>query len=82
MTDAITMKTVVAEVIRERLAHLSPLPAGGAAKQNHPQYNVIRAAILETEQELRNLIKGGEDEVHEWLAVIHYALADERERLL
>lgn len=82
MTDALTMKNAVAAVIQHRLSALQPIPSGEAAKQLHPRYNQLREVILNTEKELRTLIQGGEEEVHEWLAVIHYALADERARLL
>jgi len=83
MIDAASMKNAVASVIQKRLAHLDPLPSSSQSnKPLHPHYNALREAILETEQELRTLIQGDETEVHEWLAVIHYALADERERLL
>lgn len=75
------MKQAVAAVISKSLSTLKPLPAG-ERNQSHPQYNALREAILAAEQELRQLITGGEEEVHEWLAVIHYALADERARLL
>lgn len=73
------MKTAVAKVVKDQLSLLEPL---ALHKLNDARYNSIREAILKTEQDLRGLITGGEAEVHEWLAVIHYALADERGRLL
>ncbi len=82
MTDAQTMKNEVASVVQKRLAHLRPIPDNEGNRLLHPDYNILREAILDAERELRTLIRGGEEEVHEWLAVIHYALADERERLL
>lgn len=81
MTDAQQMKSEVAAVIREQLGDLLPLP-GDKDKHLHPDYNRIRDRIRETETRLRTLVRGNEYEVHEWLAVIHYALADERARLL
>lgn len=81
MTDANTMKSAVAAIVKEKLAQLEPLKSGGN-KFADPAHNTHRQAILETETELRKLITGGEIETHEWLAVIHYALAEERERLL
>ena len=81
MTDAQTMKASVAAIVRERLAHLEPLRIAGN-KQTHPGYTLLREALNDAEQQLRTLITGDEVEVHEWLAVIHYALADERARLL
>ncbi len=82
MTDAQTMKGAVERIIREELDRVAPLPAGIALKFQDVRFNSIREAIIQTEQRLRTLIAGDEAEVHEWLAVIHYALADERERLL
>jgi hypothetical protein len=82
MTDAATMKNAVHTVIQKRLGHLNAVPQNEGNKLFHPRYNILREVLLETEQELRKLIQGDETEVHEWLAVIHYALADERLRLL
>lgn len=82
MTDVQTMKAEVAGIIREELSDLSPISASRINKHQDPRYNTLREAILKAEKKLRLLIRGNETEVHEWLAVIHYALADERERLL
>lgn len=82
MTDAHTMKSAVASVIEAQLSKIAPIERGTSNAQPDARFNEIREAILKTEQELRALIQGSEEEVHEWLAAIHYALADERSRLL